>query len=133
MEDTHKILIVLVVIFSVVGFFAQNSFYETPTNDSEKIVLPYPSNRTYLGGIGGGMEESGTFRLWVTFNDKFRNLTDKEQSEFINKTGISLRKDAIEKNLIENDTPIFIIFESTYYKVEDDEWKIDYFGNWSFE
>ncbi|MBA2858714.1 hypothetical protein HNP93_001415 [Methanococcus maripaludis] len=40
-------------------------------------------------------------------------------------------EDAILKNTIEKDTSVFVKFESESYLVED-ECKIDYFGNWSF-
>jgi len=140
LELSEKHLIALCV--SLVALFAY-SFVDTNINTEysediddwyivEGMNLPDFQDFGYSGGIGGGFEEDEFYRIDVTLEDEFRSLSVKEKEDLMNKIGISVREGAIKKNLIEKDTPVFVTFESRYYLFHG-SWKIDTFGNWSFE
>ncbi|MBA2846471.1 valyl-tRNA synthetase [Methanococcus maripaludis] len=133
MDGPHKMLICIVVILSAFSPFIGDAIYDYyHEGNTDEIMISYHPNTVYFNGTSGGMDENGTLRLIVTPTDKFRNLTYDEQVKWMNQAGNALRDDAILKNTIEKDTPVFVTFESECYQVED-ELKIDYFGNWSFK
>ncbi|AVB76109.1 hypothetical protein [Methanococcus maripaludis] len=133
MDGPHKMLICIVVILSAFSPFIEDAIYNYSHDvNIEEIRFSYHPNSEYFNGTSGEMDENGTLRLIVTPTDKFRNLTYDEQVKWMNRAGNALRDDAILKNTIEKDTPVFVTFESECYQ-DGKDCKIDYFGNWSFE
>ncbi|MBA2846168.1 isoleucyl-tRNA synthetase [Methanococcus maripaludis] len=132
MDGPHKMLICIVVILSAFIPFIEDAIYNNSHDvNIEEIRFSYHPNTVYFNETSGGMDENGTLRLIVTPTDKFRNLTQDKQIKWMNQAGNALRDDAILKHTIEKDTSVFVTFESESYLVED-ECKIDYFGNWSY-